>query len=168
MRAGDKSSVVEFEVDRFETKSEWHVISKSMGAAWQSRGETTLQGICDSNPPRKLLWEHESQIRLCRLASLSYSSPYIHIYMKRISEDIFLLRATQYTLPLPSLRGKWKSLFENACWKFQRLFENYTRFVYIYIYICIFWLDIIPVMKLFSSMAATSFHLEGREIFEKC
>lgn len=81
MRAGDKSSVVEFEVDRFETKSEWHVISKSMGAAWQSRGETTLQGICDSNPPRKLLWEHESQIRLCRLASLSYSSPYIYIYI---------------------------------------------------------------------------------------
>lgn len=38
----------------------------------------------------------------------------------------------------------------------------------IYIYIYIFWLDIIPVMKLFSPMVATSFHPEGREIFEKC
>ena len=146
-----------------------------MGAAWQSRGETTLQGICDSNPPRKLLWEHESQIRLYRLASLSYSTPYIYIYIyiyiKRISEDIFLPRATQYLLYSSLiLREKWKSLFENACWKFQRsarFFKNYT-YDYIYIYIYIFWLDIIPVMKLFSPMVATSFHPEGREIFEKC
>lgn len=110
-----------------------------MGAAWQSRGETTLQGICDSNPPRKLLWEHESQIRLYRLASLSYSTPYIYIYIKRISEDIFLPRATQYLLYSSLiLREKWKSLFENACWKFQRsarFFKNYTYdYIYIYIY----------------------------------
>lgn len=136
-----------------------------MGVAWQSRGETTLQGICDSNPPRKLLWEHESQIRLY-LASLSYSTPYIYIYKTNLWGYLFTA-CNAIPLYFSSLCGKWKSLFENACWKFQRFerfFENYTRFVYIYI----FWLDIIPVMKLVSSMVATSFHLEGREIFEKC
>lgn len=137
MRAGDKSSVVEFEVDRFETKSEWHVISKSMGAAWQSRGETTLQGICDSNPPRKLLWEHESQIRLCRLASLSYSSPYIYIYIYETNLWGYLFtacNAIHSPPPLPS--WKVKIPLRKCVLKISKaLWELHAIRVYIYMYI---------------------------------
>lgn len=67
-----------------EFPNQWTSLDKATKA--------TLQGICDSNP-QKLLWEHESQIRLYRTASLSYTTPE-YIYCNEIvSEDIFLLRA---------------------------------------------------------------------------
>lgn len=143
-----------------------------MGAPRQSRGGRRLcEEFATRIQPRKLLWEHESQIRLYRLASLSYSTPdtyiYIYIHVTKSSLRISFYPVQRNTpVPPPSFVES-----ENPSSKMRaENFKGLERCSRITRYSCniYFCLDIIPVMKLFPGDGApTSFHF-SREIFERC
>lgn len=113
-----------------------------MGAPRQSRGGRRLcEEFATRIQPRKLLWEHESQIRLYRLASLSYSTPdtYIYLYTRNeiVSEDIFLPRATQYPCPPPPPSWKVKIPLRKCVLKISKVWNavrelHAIRVIYIF------------------------------------
>lgn len=119
-------------------------------------GETTLRGICDSNPARKLLWEHESQIRLYRLASLSYSTPDTYIHVTKSSLRISFYPVQRNT-PLPFVKSENPSSKMRAeNFKGLEVCSRITRYSCV-IYFC---LDIIPVMKLFPRWCTNVFSFQ--------